>query len=220
MQDERFDTHRRKTGRTRFRRFSLVAIPASAITASLFLAMHSAVEVDDFSPPEMIAYKLVTFKPKIIETPKLPRERDVPPPDPVKPPPNAPPLVKDIKLVNVPTGGYSGVTPADYGEADLDAIKPARKTSVIDRSILPISAPVPSYSPRAKRQGLEGDCLVRLSVSTRGEPFNVQADCTDQVFENAARKAVLKVKFAPQIHAGLPVTVTGVVYPLEFRMKP
>ena len=58
-----------------------------------------------------------------------------------------------------------------------------------------------------------------MNVSIRGEPFDVRADCTDRVFERAAKKAVEKVKFAPQIRDGLPVMVTGVIYPLEFQLK-
>lgn len=214
--DERANPQRRSA----LRRFSVVALPASLITASLFTAMHSAVEVDDFSPPEQTPYALEAYmKPSVIEDP-LPVKILPQRPDPIDPPPSVPNLVKDISIVDVPQTDYYGAAPADYGEVDLNMIKPRRATSVIDRSILPITPPVPNYPSDAATRGLEGNCDVSLSVSTRGEPFNVRADCTDRVFESAARKAVQKVKFAPQIRDGLPVTVTGVVYPLEFRLEP
>lgn len=201
-------------------RFSLVAVPASVITVSLFATMERAVTVDDFSPPEQIAYTLDPYMEReaIIET-TPPKEKPVRTPD-IDPPPMAPDLVKDITFDSIPDPGYTGTQPPDYGEADFDQIKPKRATSVIDRTILPITPPVPTYPARAARAGLEGDCNVYLNVSIRGEPFNIRAQCTDQVFETAAKKAVQKVKFAPQIRGGLPVTVTGVVYPLEFRMEP
>jgi len=206
--------------RSSLRRLCIVAVPASVITGSLFALMQSAVEVDDFSPPEQVGYVLEPYiNPPIIEDP-LPEKIKPQRPDIVDPPPRAPNLVKDINVADAPQIDYYGKVPADYGDADLDLVKPRRATSVIDRTILPITPPVPNYPSAAAKRGLEGSCDVFLSVSIRGEPFNVRADCTDRVFESAARKAVQKVKFAPQIRDGLPVTVTGVVYPLEFRMEP
>lgn len=208
------------SGPSKLYRFSLVAVPAGLITVSLFATMERAVAVDDFSPPEQIAYKLDPYMEQeaITETPP-PKMKPVRAPD-IVPPPSAPDLVKDITFDSIPDPGYTGTRPADYGEADLGQLKPQRATSVIDRNILPITPPVPTYPARAANSGLEGDCNVYLNVSVRGEPFDIRAECTDRVFERAAMRAVQKVKFAPQIRDGLPVTVTGVVYPLEFRMEP
>ncbi|NQY98290.1 MAG: hypothetical protein HRT82_14145 [Henriciella sp.] len=163
-------------------RFSLVAAPASLITASLFVTMERAVAVEDFSPTEQIAYTLDPYMEReaITET-TPPKEKPVRAPD-IDPPPMAPDLVKDITFDSIPYPGYTGTRPAEYGEADFDQIKPKRAMSVIDRRILPITPPVPTYPARAARTGLEGDCNVYLNVSIRGEPFNVRAQCTDQVF--------------------------------------
>ena len=53
--------------RSKLKRLSAVAIPASAITASLFMAMQNLVEVDDYSPPELIAYELIEFEPTTLQ---------------------------------------------------------------------------------------------------------------------------------------------------------
>lgn len=205
---------------TSFRRLCMTAIPAGVVTVSLFVAMQTAVEVDDFEPPEQTVYLLDPYmeQPRRDE-PETPDTKPKPPVD-IEPPPRPPNLVKDIKLVDVPPSDYFGGAPADYGEADVHLIAPQRATSVIDRRIVPITPPVPVYPSRLAALGIEGFCEVVLSVTTRGDPFNVNADCTDRRFERAAKNAVQKVKFAPKIRDGLPVTVTGVVYPLEFRLEP
>ncbi len=206
--------------RSKLKRLSAVAIPASVITASLFMAMQNLVEVDDFSPPELTAYELIEFQPIEIDEPEIIRETRLDRPKVVDMPPKAPPLVNEIKNMDQAFDGYSGTTPADYGKAEFKPILPKRVSAIRMRDIQPITPPVPIYPRRAAEKGLEGDCSVYLGVSVRGEPFNVNAECTHYLFESAAQRAVEKVKFVPQIRDGLPVTVTGVVYPLEFRLEP
>ena len=173
-----------------------------------------------FRHPKHTVYDLEAYID--VGEPKGPDERPPKPPRPdvIDPPPQPPNLVKDIKNVDLPFNGYAGVAPPDYGDAEFAPILPERTGVIQVRDIQPITRPVPIYPPRAAANGLEGNCEVVLGVSTRGEPFNVNATCTHRLFENAARRAVEKVKFVPQIRDGLPVTVTGVVYPLEFRLEP
>ena len=220
MDETKHDQAAAKSAQNKMTRLSAVALPAGLMTVGLFMGMKTLVAVDDFSPPEQTVYILDPYMepPKITEpdprTPKPPR------PDVIDPPPRPPELVKDIKLVDMPNGGYSGAAPASYGNADFKPLLPDRVSAISVRTLIPMTPPVPIYPRRAATQDLEGDCDVHLSVSIRGEPFNVRADCSHPLFESAARKAVQKAKFAPQIRDGLPVTVTGVVYPLEFRLEP
>lgn len=210
----------RKSARAKLKRMSLVILPAGIMTISLFTMMHHLVGVDDFSPPELTVYELEPYMEVEIAAP--PERLDIRPVklDPIDPPPRPPNLVKDISQVKLPISGYEGVAPAEYGAAQFSPILPDRVSAIPIRNLQPVTPPIPTYPRRAAVAGIEGECDVTLSVSIRGEPFNVQANCTEQVFESAARKAVQKVKFVPQIRDGLPVTVTGVVYPLEFRLKP
>ncbi len=205
---------------SKVRRFATVALPAGTMTVALFLAMQHLVQAEDVSPPKQTVYDVQAFM-DVVPGPEPTRATiRLKKLDPVDPPPRPPALVKDIEIVNLSDAGYGGAAPADYGAADLEMIKPSRITSIADRTMIPITPPVPLYPRRAETLGVEGTCDVHLNVSTRGDPFDVRANCTDPVFESAARKAVQKVKFAPQIRDGLPVTVIGVVYPLEFKLKP
>ena len=209
--DERRDSKAKRLG--------AVALPAGVITVSLFMAMHQLVEVEDFSPPEPTEYILDAYM-EVTET-EEPRSPDPKPtkPVPIDPPPRPDPLVKQIKQINLPISGYNGFVPADYGEAKFTPILPERANAIQVRDLQPVMPPIPNYPDAAARQGWEGGCEVYLSVSARGEPLNVQAKCSHRAFERAARKAVQQAKFAPQIRDGLPVTVTGVVYPLEVRLE-
>ena len=206
--------------RSHFKRLGAVLVPAGLMTASLFAAMQHMIAVDDFSPPEFTSYPLEPYiEADVKEDPKRP-ERGPTKLDPIDPPPRPPSLVKEISDVDLPISGYKGVAPADYGASDFRPILPERVSAIQVRTLQPITPPIPVYPQRAQTLGLEGDCEVSFSVTMRGEPIDVRAECSDRVFESAARKAVQKVKFVPQIRDGLPVTVTGVVYPLEFRMEP
>jgi len=208
-----------ETTQKRITRMISVAAPAAGITAGLFFAMQNLIAEDEFSAPELRVYDL---KPYIDQKP--PTEPTPPPPrpirqDPISPPPSPPKLVISVIAPNVPIGTYDGAAPADYGEAILNSLRPTGIGMIVDRSLLPISPPVPTYPASAIRQGLDGDCDVHLKVSPKGDPFDVHAECTHPEFENAAKRSIEKVRFAPQIRNGMPVTVTGVVYPLEFRLK-
>lgn len=203
----------------RLSRLISVALPAAGITTGLFFAMQSLIAEDAFSPPDLVVYELPPYveqtpPPKPIPVTKKPQRPEI-----LSPPANPPKLVSSINAPDVPIEFYSGAAPADYGEAILKDMKPQVRGMVIDRTLQPISPPIPTYPRAAARQGLESDCNVHLKVSPRGEPFDVYAECSHPAFEKEAKRAIEKVRFAPQIRQGLPVTVTGVVYPLEFRLK-
>ena len=90
--------------------------------------------------------------------------------------------------------------------------------AISDRDAQPIRPPVPTYPSRAAERGIEGSCDVRFDVDTRGEPYNVTADCTDRVFKREAERAVSRVEFAPKIIRGQAAERRNVVYPLEFTL--
>jgi len=208
-----------ETNRKRMLRLISVIAPAAAITAGLFFAMQNLIETDEFEATALRVYHVLPYVEQ--ETP----EADIPPSrkphrlDTISTPPSPPKLISTIKTPGLPISLYVGAAPADYGEATLDGLRPTGAGMAIDRGILPISPPIPNYPSNAIRQTLEGYCDVHLKVSPKGHPFDVYAICSHPVLKNAAKRSIEKVRFAPQIRDGLPVTVTGVVYPLEFRVK-
>lgn len=208
-----------ETNQKRLSRLISVALPAAGITTGLFFAMQNLIAGEAFSPPDLVVYEL---PPYVAQTPPpkpIPPVRKPQRPEIISPPANPPKLVNSINAPDVPIAIYGGAAPADYGEAILEGMRPEGRGMVIDRTLQPISPPVPTYPRDAARQGLQSECDVHLKVSPRGEPFDVYAECSHPAFEKEAKRSIEKVRFAPQIRQGLPVTVTGVVYPLEFRLK-
>ena len=208
-----------ETDRKRLARLGAVAAPAAGITAGLFFAMLNLIAEDEFHAPDLIMYDLPPFVEQ--ETPEkpIPPARKPKRPDTILPPPSPPKLVNSVTAPAVAIDLYTGAAPANYGEAILKEMMPITTRMVVDRYLQPISPPIPHYPSAAVRQELEGECDVELNVSPKGEPFNIVAKCSHPAFERAAKRSIEKVRFAPQIRQGLPVTVTGVVYPLEFRLK-
>lgn len=202
----------------RFVKWGATTIPAGIVTVSLFVAMTQAIAVDHVSPADPTVYEVDAY----VETPKLEEEW----PKTIKPvrsdvldlPPLPKPLNSKIKVDLTPVD-FTPTTEAIYKVPDLDEIAAKQTALYIDKEMRPIQHPIPAYPRKAAQDGLEGRCEDSLSVSPRGEPFNVSAECTHRVFETAAERAVKKSKFTPKFVDGTPVTVVGVVYPLEFRLE-
>ena len=212
-------TRTRDDDRKRLVRYCAVVAPAAGITTGLFFAMQNLIAGEQIQAPDLIIYEVSPYVEQ--EAPEKPIPPIIRPtrPESISPPPSPPKLVTSIEAPDVPAQSYSGAAPADYGEAILDGMRPKGIGAVIDRTLQPISPPVLTYPRDAARQGLESDCDVHLRVSPRGDPYDVYAECDHPAFEKEAKRSIEKVRFAPQIRQGLPVTVTGVVYPLEFRLK-
>lgn len=133
-----------------------------------------------------------------------------------KPPP--PPKLSTSKAdIDLPTPDIRGQAPTEL-KIDRMSSLAIDPVAISDRDAQPIRPPVPTYPSRAAERGTEGSCEVRFDVDTRGRPYNVEADCTDNVFKREAIRAVSKVEFAPKIIRGKAAERRNVVYPLEFKL--
>ena len=203
-----------------FIRATVVMVPAAVMTFGLFTAMRGAIASEDIAPPSQTVYELQPYLETVEQAPPDLVNPKPTRPEVLDPPPQIEKVRADPTKVDLSGLDYSGVRPATYDGPTIGSILPTRMPALIDKDMRPLQPPVPVYPRRAAEKGLQGDCDVYLSVSPRGEPFDVTAKCTDRLFERSAENAIKKVKFTPKIRDGLPVTVTGVVYPLEFRMEP
>jgi periplasmic protein TonB len=212
-------TARRRTGRELALTLAL-ALAAGTITFGLFAAMQFLIKTDDFSPPAQKTYEVSALM-AVKSDPVIRTRGPKPPkPEPIQPPPQQAKLVKTISAPDAPGGVYLGAAPSEHGWPDFDNIRPQRVTAMRLRRLEPLTRPIPIYPSEAARRDLEGSCEVHFSVSTRGDPFDVRAICSDRAFKAAAEKSIRKVKFAPKVRDGVPVPVMGVIYPLEFRLEP
>lgn len=142
--------------------------------------------------------------------PEKPQPPESPPPQPPAPQldslnPNAEkiaisavPVETDIEM----SGGFSlGVGEGDY---------------------LPIVKVAPIYPQRALSQGLEGYCIVSYTVTRQGtirDPFVIEDQCTNPMFQSTSIQASLKFKYKPRVIDGQAVEVPGVqnkfIYEIE-----
>ncbi|KCZ50530.1 hypothetical protein HY29_07135 [Hyphomonas beringensis] len=82
-----------------------------------------------------------------------------------------------------------------------------------------VSHPSPSYPVPAATEMLSGACLVMFDLGTDGLPKNMQAACSDPVFEASAAE-MKGARFEPiKGPDGKPVEVKGLAYPIEYCIE-
>jgi len=194
-------------------RFRLViaALPAVAVTFSLFLLMFKLISSGGSNNEEMEAIAGIHFGPVDIPDEVLTKNRRIPkkPPPPKDPPPppklqvskmdqtqqNLPKL--DLPNLDVPLSGGEGMYIGNFASVD--------KTQEGD--IIPIVKILPMYPRDAAMQGLEGWVKVEFIITAIGtvkNPRVVDAK-PPRVFNREAIRAILKWKFKPRVIDGVAV---------------
>ncbi|MEO0982015.1 MAG: energy transducer TonB [Pseudomonadota bacterium] len=197
-----------------------IGVPAAAIIVFiLFQMMNWMITIKELNLEEKEQRVLEAITPQR-ETNDARRNARTPPKrlDAANKPPPPPKLSSSKSQIDLPTPDIQGAAPSDLGFARVEALS-IDPVAISDRDAQPIRPPVPTYPQRAAERGIEGSCDVRFDVDVRGRPYNVQADCTDRVFNREAVRAVEKVEFAPKIIRGQPAERRNVVYPLEFQLE-
>ena len=200
-------------------RILLGAPAAAAITYGLFVGMFALINKPWVQPDQDDARKIERITPLEENTEVKRRTRAKPRrlASADKPPP--PPKLSTSKSnIDLPTPSIQGSAPTELniGRMSSLAIDPV---AISDRDAQPIRPPVPTYPTRAAERGIEGTCDVRFDVDVRGRPYNVQAECSDNIFRREAVRAVSRVEFAPKIVRGKAAERRNVVYPLDFQLE-
>ncbi|HEY1077439.1 MAG TPA: energy transducer TonB [Fontimonas sp.] len=92
--------------------------------------------------------------------------------------------------------------------------------SSTDGEYLPIVKVAPMYPARAQSQGIEGWVLLSFTVTESGtviEPKVLESQ-PPGVFDEAAKKAVLKFKYKPRVESGRPIAVPNVQHLIRFEL--
>ena len=89
-----------------------------------------------------------------------------------------------------------------------------------DGEYLPIVKVAPMYPARAQSQGIEGWVLLSFTVTESGTVTNPQVLEAQPpgVFDEAAKKAVLKFKYKPRVESGRAVAVPNVQHVIRFEL--
>ncbi|MCI4645429.1 MAG: TonB family protein [Hyphomonadaceae bacterium] len=198
-------------------RLSLL-VPAAIATLASYFVMNWLVSVEFEEPPLVETRQLVPITPQQADTPDEPRKRMPVQRLPAATQPPPPPQLSTAKSdIDLPAASIDGAAPSGLDFASLDHLVVA-PVVINEREAQPISPPAPVYPSRAAERGLEGRCEVHFDVNARGEPFNLNAMCSDSVFKRSAEEAVSRVRFAPKIVRGQAVERRSVVYPIEYGL--
>lgn len=145
------------------------------------------------------------------------RERKPPPEMPDKP--EAPPEVA-VQQVQIKGPTNTNVS-INMSLENTTQVKSSFGLSSTDGEYLPIVKVAPMYPSRAQSQGIEGWVLVQFTVTESGavaDPLVVEAQ-PPGVFDEAAKKAVLKFKYKPRVENGKPVAVPKVQHLIRFELE-
>ncbi len=75
------------------------------------------------------------------------------------------------------------------------------------------------YPEKAKRAGLEGKVIVSALIDTNGKVIKVEVDrSTNPIFEESARKAMMKARFTPALQNTKPVKLWYTL-PIVFKLQ-
>ncbi|MEO0817711.1 MAG: TonB family protein [Pseudomonadota bacterium] len=196
-----------------------VVVPAAGVTFALCLFMGRLIQAEFIEPPAKEVRELASITPSMT-TSELSRRPHTKPVriDDALPPPPPPDLSATKRDVDLPTPTIQGEVPT---EIDMGRMGDFVVTPIVidERDAKPISPPVAQFPRRMAERGVEGQCDVRFNVNARGEPVDIDADCTDAGFARAAEQAVARVRFAPKIVRGQAVERRNVIYPIEFTLE-
>ena len=194
-------------------------IPAAGLTLGLFVVMDRLVDVGEIILPEPEFRVLASITPSEdkVEEP-VSDTRDIFDPIDATPPPRRDPL-KPLEPGSIVFQVADYRVP-DVGEVRGELTPVIQTVSVMVReTATPIRAPTPDYPSRALMSGLEGSCDVVFNIDAAGRPFDVEANCTDRIFERSSENAVSKSLFAAKLKNGVPVGQENLVYPIQFTLN-
>ncbi|MEM7491747.1 MAG: TonB family protein [Pseudomonadota bacterium] len=202
---------------SRSKHLTLAATPAAALTFTVFFGMTLMLDdqiavAAESDPPRVL--KIERPKEKEIEPRKTKRE-------PVKlaelPPPPPKLSTAAVPMDFIPMS-FTGSEPEPLRENRLDIFKPL-VLGAIDRIAKPVSPPLPVYPQRAETRGVSGVCDIRFHLTETGEPYDLDVDCSDSVFNRSAYNAISKTRFMPKIDNGRSVGQRDMLYSIEYKIQ-
>lgn len=200
---------------TSFNRFGVPMLAALAFVTSVFWLLHSLISSghgnhkkgEDLPTIDFVHLdKQFQLDTKERAPPKMPDKPEAPPETPTMKMQNASPLANSVDLgqmkisKDVAVGGFN--------------------LSSADGEYLPIVKVSPIYPARAQSQGIEGWVLLKFTVTESGsvqDPVVIEAE-PQGIFDDAAKRAVLKFKYKPRVVDGRPISVPNVQQLITFKI--
>lgn len=199
-----------------FLRLLLGGIVAAVVTFCLYWLMAELVAAGREALTDAPKGKIIDFvRLKRDQNLEIERPKPVKPDKPEAPPPDAPtPQVQ----AQAPQAGAVSIGPMTVGK---DLTGAGFRLSASDGEYLPIVKVAPIYPSRAQSRGIEGWVLLKFTVTETGavrDPVVLEAQ-PEAIFDDAAKKAVLKFKYKPRVENGRPIEVPEVQHLITFKLE-
>lgn len=200
---------------TAFQRYRLPMLAGLAAVTGMFWLMHGLItgkgghleKNEDLPTIDFVHLdKQFQLDTKERQPPKMPDKPEAPPETPTMKMQSASPLANSVDLgqmrisKDVAVGGFN--------------------LSSADGEYLPIVKVSPIYPARAQSQGIEGWVLLKFTVTESGsvrDPVVIEAQ-PQGIFDESARRAVLKFKYKPRVVDGRPIAVPNVQQLITFKI--
>jgi len=197
-------------------RFGGPLLMGLALIVSMFWLLHALISGGGNGLKKSEALPTIDFvrlkKSFEVET----RERKPPPQLPEKE--KAPEVPTQKMQVEGPTGDTVNIGPM---KVDKDVAKNTGfALSASDGEYLPIVKVAPLYPESAAERGIEGYVLLEFTVTETGataDPVVIESQPSG-IFDDAAKKAVLKFKYKPRVENGKPMRVEHVRHVITFKL--
>ena len=198
-------------------RMVLGAVVAGLVAFLLFWLMAELVASGRAALTEAPKGRIVDFV-RVKKDQNLDIEKPKPqkPDKPEAPPPEVAPQQDQAASPDANTVNIGPMT------VDSDvAVKSGFGLSASDGEYLPIVKVAPIYPSRAASRGIEGWVLLEFTVTETGavrDPVVLEAE-PQGIFDDAAKKAVLKFKYKPRVENGQPMQVPHVQHLITFKLE-
>ena len=193
-----------------------IAIAGGAVTAGLFVLMAELIRQDkvNISKAPPVFFEPIIYQPEeertIIMKPMVPIEQVIKTPPQkvveIEPEPNEGPGNFEIKT-HIPNTALDLSINLNSAQGDMQATPQFR----VD----------PTYPPEASRDGIEGWVKLGFTISASGAVSDITVLDSEpkRVFDRAARRALKKWKYKPKLDGGKPVSQSGMVVVLDFKLE-
>lgn len=197
-------------------RLSMALLLAAPLVYALFLTASWLIKVEEVVLAERETRPLTRITPTSPEVVIRPEDNLKPQILAEKPPPPPRPVVTTTGT----TPGFIFAPPSEDLAPSTFRPLPVSVSPVAGRNIQVVRAPAPSMPAIAVTRGISGSCDVLFDVDRRGRPFNLTAQCTDEIFRAEAIRAVSKAEFLPKVSQnGIAVEQYGAIYPIAFEVR-
>ena len=135
--------------------------------------------------------------------------------------PDKPPPVPEVPQMDFAKGSVENnvaqLTPTVDASSAMSKMK---MTAGSDRDIVPLVRINPDYPPRALSRGVQGWVIVQFTISATGTVKDQKVvDSSNEMFNDAALKAIARWRYNPKVDEGVAVERKGVQTKLVFQLE-